>query len=60
MVSVPDFFRDFPNCITGSKVRAILLNGLVLPIGGISAVKGLESTGLSRIVFFLMIHNLHI
>ena len=29
------------NCITGSKVTAILLNGWILPIGGASAVKGL-------------------
>ena len=26
-----------PNCIIGSKVTAILLNGLILPIGGASA-----------------------
>ena len=31
-----------PNCITGSKVTAILLNGWILPIGGASAVKGLR------------------
>ena len=31
-----------PNCITGSKVAAILLNGWILPIGGASAVKGLR------------------
>ena len=30
-----------PNHITGSKVTVILLNGLILPIGGASAVKGL-------------------
>ena len=30
------------NCITGSKVKAILLNGLILPIGGASAGKGLR------------------
>ena len=29
-----------PNCITGSKVTAILLNGWILPIGAASAVKG--------------------
>ena len=31
-----------PNCITGSKVTAILLDGWILPIGGASAVKGLH------------------
>ena len=31
-----------PNCITGSKVTAILLNWWILPIGGASAVKGLR------------------
>jgi hypothetical protein len=31
-----------PNCITGSKGTAILLNGWILPIGGASAVKGLR------------------
>ena len=30
------------NCITGSKVTAILLNGWILPIGGASAMKGLR------------------
>jgi hypothetical protein len=30
------------NCITGSKVTAILLNGLILPFGGASVVKGLR------------------
>ena len=30
------------NNITGSRVTAILLNGLILPIGGASAVKGLR------------------
>ena len=30
-----------PNCTTGLKEMAILLNGLILPIGGASAVKGL-------------------
>ena len=31
-----------PNCITGSKVSAILLNVWILPIGVSSAVKGLR------------------
>ena len=33
------------NHITGSRVTAILLNGLILLIGGASAVEGLLSTG---------------
>ena len=39
------FFKEIlnpeghPNCITGSKVTAILLNGWILPIGGASVVK---------------------
>jgi hypothetical protein len=31
-----------PNCITGSKVMAILLNRWALPIGGASAVKSVR------------------
>ena len=31
-----------PNCITGSKVTAYLLNVWILPIGGASARKGLR------------------
>ena len=31
-----------PNCITGSKVTAILLNRWALPIGGASAVKSVR------------------
>ena len=34
--------EGYPNCITGSKVTAILLNGWILPIGAASAVKGLR------------------
>ena len=33
------------NCITGSRVTSILMNGWFLPIGGSSAVEGLLSTG---------------
>ena len=40
-----------PNCITGSRVTAILLNGWILPIGEASAVEGLRSTVLSRLVY---------
>ena len=35
-------FKEILNCITGSKVTAIFLSGLDLPIGGASAVKGLR------------------
>ena len=34
--------KGHPNHITGSKVTSILLNGWILPIGGVSAVKGLR------------------
>ena len=30
------------NCITGSRVTSIFLNGWILPIGGTSAVEGLR------------------
>ena len=39
-----------PNCTTGSRVTAILLKGSILPIGEASAVEGLQSTGLHRLV----------
>ena len=32
------------NRITGSRVTVILMNGLILPIGGASAMEGLLST----------------
>ena len=32
----------YPNRITSSQVTAILMNGLILPIGGASAGKGLR------------------
>ena len=38
------------NPISGSKVIAILVKGWILPIGGASAVEGLRSTGLPRLV----------
>ena len=34
--------KGHPNRITGLKVTAILLNGLILPIDGASSVKGLR------------------
>ena len=39
-----------PNCTTGLRVTAILLNGWILPIGGASSVEGLGSTGRPRLV----------
>ena len=36
--------------MSGSKVTAILAKGLILPNGGASAVKDLQSTGLLRLV----------
>ena len=41
------------NPINGSKVRAILLKGWILLISGASAVEGLQSTGLPRLVFYI-------
>ena len=38
------------NCITGSRVMAILLNGYILPVGGASAMEGLQLTGLPLLV----------
>ena len=35
------------------ELKAILLNGWILPIGGASSVEGLRSTGLSRLVSLL-------
>ena len=54
--------KTFLNPINGSKVTAILLQGRILPIGGASAVEGLRSTGLPRLVleqpwdFFFILH----
>ena len=33
--------KGHQNCVSGSKDMAILLKGLILPIGGASAVEGL-------------------
>ena len=41
------------NCISGSKVTAILVKGWSLPIGGASSVEGLRSTGLPHQVFLI-------
>ena len=40
-----------PNRITGLRVAAIWLNGLILPICRASAVEGLQSTVLPRLVY---------
>ena len=37
------------NCITSSRVTAILLNGWILPIGGASAMEGLLLTQITQI-----------
>ena len=44
--------KGHQNPINGSKVKAILLYGQILPIGGALAVEGLRSTGLPRLVLF--------
>ena len=43
--------KGHQNCISGSKVMALLLKERILPIGGASAVEGLRSTGLPLLVF---------
>ena len=44
--------KAHPNCITGSKVTAILLNGWILPIGGASAVSVCVCSLRSRLVYY--------
>ena len=39
-LGIPNLERH-PNCITGSRVRAILLNWWILPFGGASSVEDL-------------------
>ena len=48
------------NCITGSRVTAILLNWWILPLGGASAVDGLRSAGLPRLVLIVILSLLTI
>ena len=48
--------KGHQNPINGPKVTAILLKGWILPIGGASAVEGLRSTGLPRLVFYIVWH----
>ena len=42
--------RRASNCTTGSRDTAILMNGLILPSGGASAVEGLRLLGVPRLV----------
>ena len=46
-----------PNCITGSKVWAILLNGWIFPIGEASAVKGLRLQPAPQACFYTNLHS---
>ena len=50
-MELPLNLEGHPNCITDSIFMEILLNVLILPIDGASAVEGLRSTGLPRQVF---------
>ena len=43
--------EEHQNCITGSKVTAILQNGWILPIGGASLVKGLRLQPAQQVFF---------
>ena len=45
------------NRITGSRITAILLNWWILPIGEASAVEGLRSAGLPRLVLTTEVVN---
>ena len=40
------------NCITGSKVTAIFLNGWIWPIGGVLVVKGLRLQPAQQACFY--------
>ena len=51
------YLEGHPNCITGSKVTAVLLNRWILPIGGSSAVEGLQSTGIPRLVIKVLVET---
>ena len=50
--------KGHQNRINGLKVTVILLKGWILPICGASAVEGLRSTGLPRLVFIFTLHNM--
>ena len=45
--------KEHQNPTNGSKVTAILLKGWILPIGGASALDGMQSTGLARLVWLI-------
>ena len=45
-------FKRHQNCITGSKVTAILLNEWILPIGGASDVNGLRLQPAQQACFY--------
>ena len=45
--------KGHQNLIKSLKVTAILLKGWISPVGGASAVEGLQSTGLPRLVLKL-------
>ena len=49
--------KGHPNCITGSKVTVILLNGWILPIIGASVLEGLLSTGPTPSSFMFMFNK---
>ena len=44
--------EEHQNPINGSKLTAILLKRWILPIGGASALEGLRSMGLPRLVLW--------
>ena len=48
--------KEHSNCITGSKVTAILLNGLILPISGATTVKGLPFPACAAGLFLDNVH----
>ena len=43
--------KEHQNCVTGSRVTKVLLNGWIWLIGGASALEGLLSTRFTRLVF---------
>ena len=48
--------EGYPNCITGLKVTAILLNGWILPIGRTSSVKGLRLQPAQQACFYSLVN----
>ena len=45
------YLEGHQNCITGSRVTAIYLNGWILPISGASVMEGVQLTGQSCPVY---------